>query len=171
MVANVQSSVRTAALFAPEDPVAVVTAVNRQLQACSPVNRYATLFYGVFDGDTRTLNYVNAGHNSAVVIRRERTVAWLESSAPPVGFFAEIVYERQAVQCRPGDLILAYTDGIVEGTNAAGEEWGIEGLLAAVKHCRMQEPEKVVEVIFAALDKFSVENQIDDATVLAALVH
>src|SRR5947209_12017318 len=46
IIANVQSSLRTAALFAPEDPAAVVTAVNRQLRACSPVDRYATLFYG-----------------------------------------------------------------------------------------------------------------------------
>jgi sigma-B regulation protein RsbU (phosphoserine phosphatase) len=55
IVANVQSSLRTAALFAPEDPVAVASAVNHQLHACSPVDRYATLFYGVFDENTRTL--------------------------------------------------------------------------------------------------------------------
>ena len=101
IVANVQSSLRTAALFAPEDPAAVVCAVNLQLHACSPVERYATLFYGVFDGNTRTLHYVNAGHNSAVVIRRGGGVAWLEASAPPVGLFAETVYQAQAVQlCR-----------------------------------------------------------------------
>ena len=59
------------------------------------------LFYGVFDENTRTLHYVNAGHNSAVVIRRGGGVAWLEASAPPVGLFAETVYQAQAVQlCR-----------------------------------------------------------------------
>src|SRR5947207_3063643 len=81
IMANVQSSLRTAALFAPEDPAAVVTAVNRQLHACSPVDRYATLFYGVFDENTRTLHYVNAGHNPAMVIRRRGAIIWLEASA------------------------------------------------------------------------------------------
>ncbi len=171
IMANVQSSLRTAALFAPEEPAVVVTAVNRQLHACSPTNRYATLFYGVFDEDTRTLQYVNAGHNPAVVIHRHGAVTWLDASAPPVGFFAETVYQAQAVQLYPGDLIVAYTDGIVEATNTAGEDWGVEGLLAAVKRCRTRQPESIVEGAFSALDEFSGNNQTDDATILAALVH
>ena len=170
-IANVQSSLRTAALFAPDDPAAVVTAVNRQLYACSPPDRYATLLYGVFDENTRTLHYVNAGHNSAVVIRRGGAVAWLEACALPVGLFAETVYQAQTVQLYPGDLIVAYTDGFVEATNAAGEDWGAEGLLAAVKRCRTRQPESIVETAFAALDEFSGDNQTDDATILAALVH
>jgi phosphoserine phosphatase RsbU/P len=170
IVANVQASLRTAALFAPEDPAAVVSAVNRQLEACSPIERYATLFYGVFEENTRTLHYVNAGHNPAVVIRRTGAITWLEASAPPVGFFAETVYETQAVQLYPGDLIVAYTDGFVEATDTADEEWGVEGLLAAVRRCRMRQPESIVEAAFAALDEFAGNNQADDATILAALV-
>jgi phosphoserine phosphatase RsbU/P len=170
IVANVQSSLRTAALFAPEDPAAVVSAVNNQLHACSPVDRYATLFYGVFDGNTRTLQYVNAGHNPAVVMRRGQAVDWLEASEPPVGLFAETVYRAHAVQLYPGDLIVAYTDGIVEATNNANEDWGVEGLLAAIRRCRTLRPESVVEAAFATLDEFSGGNQTDDTTVLAALV-
>jgi sigma-B regulation protein RsbU (phosphoserine phosphatase) len=171
IVANVQSSLRTAALFAPEDPAAVVCAVNLQLHACSPVERYATLFYGIFDGNTRTLHYVNAGHNPAVVIRRGEAVVWLEASELPVGLFAETVYQTRAVQLYPEDLIVSYTDGIVEATNTAGEEWGVEGLLAAIRRCRTLRPESIVEAAFGALDEFSGRNQTDDATVLAALVH
>jgi len=171
IIANVQSSLHTAALFAPEDPAAVVTAVNRQLHACSPVERYATLFYGVFDQNGRTLHYVNAGHNPAVVVRHGGAVAWLEASAPAVGLFAETVYQAQAVQLDPGDLIVAYTDGVVEATDKASEEWGVEGLLTAVKRCRTRQPESVVEAAFAALDEFSGNNQTDDATILAALVY
>jgi phosphoserine phosphatase RsbU/P len=170
LIANVQSSLRTAALFAPADPAAVVTAVNRQLHACSPVDRYATLFYGVFDENTRTLHYVNAGHNPAVVIRRG-AVIWLEASAPPVGLFAETVYQAQAVPLYPGDLIIAYTDGIVEATNAASDEWGADGLLAALKRCPTPQPAAIVEAAFTALDEFSGDSQADDATILAALVH
>jgi len=171
IIANVQSSLHTAALFAPEDPSAVVTAVNRQLHACSPVDRYATLFHSVFDENTRTLHYVNAGHNPAVVIGHGGVVTWLEASAPPVGLFAETVYHAQAVQLCPGDLIVAYTDGFVEATNAAGEEWGVQGFIAALKRCSTWQPESIVEAAFAALDEFSSDSQTDDATIAAALVH
>lgn len=171
IIANVQSSLRTAALFAPDDAAAVVTAVNRQLYACSPPDRYATLFYGVFDENTRTLHYVNAGHNPAMVIRGRDAITWLEAGAPPVGFFGDTVYEARAVQLNSADLIVAYTDGIVEATNAASDEWGVEGLLAAVTRCQMRQTDSIVEAAFAALDEFSGDNQTDDATIVAALVN
>ena len=170
IVANVQSSLCTAALFVPEDPAAVVSAVNRQLHSCSPVERYATLFYGVFAENTRTLHYVNAGHNPAMVIRRGGAVVRLEACAAPVGLFAETSYQAQSIQLYPGDLIVAYTDGFVEATNRAGEEWGVEGLLGVVNRCGGRQPKEIVEAGFAALDQFSGDNQTDDATILAALV-
>jgi sigma-B regulation protein RsbU (phosphoserine phosphatase) len=168
--ANVQSSLRTAGLFAPKDPAAVVSAVNRQLHACSPADRYATLFYGVFDEERWTLQYVNAGHNPVVVIGRSGAVVDLEACGPPVGLFADTVYQSHSIRLYPGDLMVAYTDGIVEATNTAGEEWGVEGLLGAVKGCRPRQPENVVDAAFAGLDVFSGGNQSDDATILAALV-
>jgi hypothetical protein len=63
MMANVLSSIRTAALFTGNDVAAALSAVNRQVHSSSLPDRYATLFYGVFDGRTRTLTYGNAGHN------------------------------------------------------------------------------------------------------------
>jgi sigma-B regulation protein RsbU (phosphoserine phosphatase) len=66
MIANVQSSVRTAALFTGDDLAALLEAVNHQAYASSRANRYATLFYSVFDEATRTLRYINAGHNPPV---------------------------------------------------------------------------------------------------------
>jgi phosphoserine phosphatase RsbU/P len=170
IMANVQSSLRTAAMFAPEDPAAVVSAVNRQLHASSPVDRYATLFYGVFDEDTRTLHYVNAGHNPAVVIRRGGAVEGLESCAPPAGLFAETVYRARAGRLSAGDLLVVYTDGFVEATNSEGDELGLDGLLAAVRRCPTRQPGSIVEAAFAALDAFSGGSQTDDATMLAALI-
>ncbi|MGI9072805.1 MAG: PP2C family protein-serine/threonine phosphatase [Bryobacteraceae bacterium] len=171
LIANVQASLRTAALFAPGDVAEVVTAVNRQLYACSPTDRYATLFYGVFGENTRTLHYVNAGHNPAMLIRSDGAITWLEAGAPPVGFFADTVYEPRTVRLNAADLIVAYTDGIVEATNTAGDEWGALGLLAAVTRCQMRQPDRIVQAAFEALDQFSEDNQTDDATILAALVN
>lgn len=154
----------------PHDAAAVIKAVNRQLHSASPVDRYATLFYGIFHEDTRILEYVNAGHNPPVVVRQGKVTARLEVGGPPVGVFADSVYRPGVVELFPGDLIVAYTDGVVEATDRAGEEWGVEGLLAAVARADGQQPDKIVEAAFTALEGSSGHWQRDDATILVALV-
>src|SRR5262245_37984501 len=92
MIANVQFSLRTAASLGPNDAAAVVRAVNRQVHISSPADRYATLFYGVFDEDTRRLQYVNAGHNPPIVISADNSITWLDAGGLPVGLFADSDY-------------------------------------------------------------------------------
>jgi sigma-B regulation protein RsbU (phosphoserine phosphatase) len=106
-----------------------------------------------------------------MAIRGRDAITWLEASGPPVGFFADSVYEARAVQLNPADLIVAYTDGIVEATNATSDKLGMEGLLAAVTRCQMGQPDSIVQAVFAALDEFSGDNQTDDATMVAALAN
>jgi phosphoserine phosphatase RsbU/P len=170
MISNVQSSLRTAAFFAESDGPAVVRAVNRQVHASSLADRYATLFYGAFDGTTRTLRYVNAGHNPAIVIRRDGSIHWLETGGAPVGMFPDWNYEEGVVQLHSGDLIVAYTDGVVEAANPAGEEWGAENLLRAAAAREARCPEDIVQVIFQSMDDFCQGLQRDDATVVVVQV-
>src|SRR5260370_36403902 len=154
MISNVQSSLRTAVAFAGNDGAAVLGAVNREVHASSLPDRYATLFYGVFDEATRALQYVNAGHNPPMVIRRDRSVARLESGGPPVGMFPNWTYEEGTVQLDPGDLVLAYTDGVTEAVNPAGEEWGEEGLLRAVAEHHPQTTAHIANATFLSMNKF-----------------
>jgi phosphoserine phosphatase RsbU/P len=170
MISNVQSSVRTAAAFAGNDAAAVVAGVNCQLHAASLADRYATLFYGVFDETMRTLRYVNAGHNPPAVIRRDGSVDWLEAGGMPVGIFPDSTYEQGAVRLHSGDLILAYTDGVVEAVNPAGDAWGVDGLLRAAKESSARSADDMVDAIFASLDEFTRGFQMDDATVVAVRV-
>ncbi len=170
MISNVQSSLRTAALFASNDLAGMLEAVNRQVHAASLAGRYATLFYGIFDPARRTLRYVNAGHNSPIVIRRDGSILWLESGGAPVGMFPDSKYEEGAVQLRPGDLVLAYTDGVIESANAAGEEWQVEGLLSAVTGSGARCADDIVDAIFTSMDEFSCGCQTDDATVVVLRV-
>ena len=166
MISNVQSSLRTAASFASDDMAAVLAVVNHQVHASSLEDRYATLFYGVFDGDTRTLRYVNAGHNPPIVMRRNGSIERLETGGAPVGMFPEWSYEAGAVQLNPGDLVLAYTDGVIEALNPAGEEWGVEGIRRAAAESHARTADGIVHAIFQSMDKFSRGRQTDDATVM-----
>jgi len=167
MIANVQSSLRTAALFTGNDLAALLKVVNHQAYTSSLADRYATLFYGVFDRATRTLRYVNAGHNPPVVIRRDGSVRWLEPGGAPVGLFSHSNYEETVVKLEPGDLVIAYTDGVIEAANPDGQEWGVQGLLKAIAAWgpqRSKGAEDIVESIFNSMDDFSKGCQTDDAT-------
>jgi sigma-B regulation protein RsbU (phosphoserine phosphatase) len=167
MIASVQSSLRTAALFTGNDFAALLKIVNFQAYTSSLPDRYATLFYGVFDRATRTLRYVNAGHNPPVVLRVDGSVHWLETSGAPVGMFPDSNYQESIVQLNAGDLIIAYTDGVIEATNPGREEWGIQGLLKATAAWEPQcsrGAEGLVQLIFNSMDEFSRGCQTDDAT-------
>jgi phosphoserine phosphatase RsbU/P len=170
MIANVQSSLRTAASFTGYDGAATLGAVNRQVYESSLADRYATLFYGIFDRDTRMLRYVNAGHNPPMVIRRDGSVVWLESGGAPAGMFSDWNYEEGVVALNPGEVLIAWTDGVVEAVNPAGEEWGVEGLFEAASQTGGRTAEEIVRAIFASMDAFSEGRQGDDATVVVLRV-
>jgi sigma-B regulation protein RsbU (phosphoserine phosphatase) len=170
MISNVQSSLRTAAAFAGDNGPAVLAAVNRQVYASSLEDRFATLFYGVFDGATLRLQYVNAGHNSPMVVRRDGSIVCLESGGAPVGIFADSIYEQGTVELNPGDLILAYTDGLIEAASPADGEWGVEGLRKAAVESNARCADEVVDAIFRSMDEFSRGRQTDDATIVVVRV-
>ena len=71
----------------------------------------------------------------------------------------------------PGDLVLAYTDGVIEAVDPASEEWGIEGLRKAVAESTTQCTDEIVHAIFTSMDEFSQGRQTDAATVVALRVH
>lgn len=172
MIAHVQSSLRTAALFTGDDLGALLKVVNDQACASSSEDRYATLFYGVFDGATRFLRYVNAGHNPPLVIRRDGSIQFLETGGAPVGLFADAEYSLGSVKIETGDLMIAFTDGLIEAGNQDGEEWGVRGLLKAAA-CGVPGSHSagdIVNLIFNSMDDFSGGRQTDDATLAVVRV-
>jgi phosphoserine phosphatase RsbU/P len=81
--------------------------------------------------------------------------------------FADSNYEESVVQLDPGDLVVAYTDGITEAVNPSGEEWGVQGLLqatAAWAPLGAEDAKDLVRFIFNSMDEFSGGCQTDDAT-------
>ena len=167
MIASVQSSLRTAALFTGNDLATLLKIVNLQAYSSSLEDRYATVFYGVFDGATRTLRYVNAGHTPPIVLRRNGSIDALEMGGAPVGMFPDSSYEEGAVQLESGDVVITYTDGVIEAANQSGEEWGVQRVLkatAAWARLGTENAEHLVRSIFNSMDDFSRGCQTDDAT-------
>jgi hypothetical protein len=105
---------------------------------------------------------VIAAHGGTVLRRRP--------GGAPVGMFSAWPYEEGVVQLNSGDLILAYTDGVIEAVNSFGEEWGLEGLQRAAAESHARSADDMVQAIFASLDAFTGGRQIDDATVVVLRV-
>jgi sigma-B regulation protein RsbU (phosphoserine phosphatase) len=114
------------------DLTAVMRNLNMLVYESSPANRYATFFYGELDVTSRMLTYVNAGHNPPMLFRQTADgldVVRLDTGGPVIGLMEDCVYRQDRVTLAPGDVLVAYTDGISEAMNAADEEWGEERLM------------------------------------------
>jgi sigma-B regulation protein RsbU (phosphoserine phosphatase) len=97
---------------------------------------------------------------------------WLETGGAPVGLFSNSEYGEGILKLETGDLLIAFTDGLIESTNQEGEEWGVQGLLKAAAcgaQC-YQDAENLVNLIFNTVDGFSQGHQTDDATLAVVRV-
>lgn len=146
----------------------VVSRLNRQLYASTPREKYVTLFYGVYDSATRKLAYTNAGHLPPVLFRRDR-IQRLEGGGTVVGLFPSARYTQAEIEIEPGDLLLAFTDGMTEPENTYGQEFGEERLLDVAQRTRSSPPEVMMNEIYRAVSDWTGSPELqDDMTLVVA---
>jgi phosphoserine phosphatase RsbU/P len=170
MMASLQASLRSEATRAPENLAAAVSNINRLLYEASSSNRYATFFYGQYDPAQRKFDYVNAGHNPPMVFPgsgEDGAVIRLESGGTVVGLLESVHYQQGSVRLSPGDLLVAFTDGISEAMNLNDEEWGEDRLIDAIRGCRSSSAQELLECIFEAATTYAgAAPQHDDMTLV-----
>ncbi len=170
LMASLHASLRGQTLSGAGDLGTKMANVNRLLYDASDSNRYATFFYAELDCDSRTLHYVNGGHNPPAVLRKEDG-AWqvfrLGDGGPVVGLLAGAAYKQQMLHLLPGDILLAFTDGISEAMNTAEDEWGEDRMIAeAQAHADLNAAE-LLQHLFRAADAFVAgAPQHDDMTLV-----
>jgi serine phosphatase RsbU (regulator of sigma subunit)/dihydrofolate reductase len=170
LMASLHASLRGQTQSGAGDLATKMANVNRLLYAASDSNRYATFFYAELDCDSRNLHYVNGGHNPPAVLRKEDgtwQVFRLEGGGPVVGLIADAVYEQQMLQLLPGDILLAFTDGISEAMNSADQEWGEDRMIAEVQAHSDLNAADLMQRLFRAADSFAAgAPQHDDMTLV-----
>lgn len=132
MMASLQASLRGEATRAPDTLAAALSNVNHLVYEASSSNRYATFFYGQYDPATGKLDYVNAGHNPPMLFQQGELVR-LEEGGMVIGLLPFSQYQQGSVTIRPGDWLVAFTDGISEAMNENDDEWGEERLIEAIR--------------------------------------
>src|SRR6266849_4196540 len=149
-------------------PAALLTLLNHQLYESTPMEKYATLFLGIYDGATRRLTYSNGGHLPPILIAEDGSSQLLSCGGTVVGLFANLSFPEATVQLRPGDVLLAYSDGVTEPENDYGE-FGEERLIHMVRANRHLPLERITEIVTAAVHDWIGDNeQPDDVTLVLA---
>ena len=145
------------------EPEATIAAINTTLLGKSLESRFVTMVYGILSPDGR-LRYCNAGHNFPILVGRDR-VRRLDTGGLIVGLFEEAEFEVETIQLEPDDLLMIFSDGISEATNADGEEFGDDRIMEAMQETDVRTPAAVLERVFDRLREFTVdEPQGDDMT-------
>ena len=119
---------------ASHTPSEILSHVNRHMLSVVPEGMFATAIYGVYDAPTRTLRYANAGHPVPRCRRDGKVISLAPPDGLPLGVSPTESWDEQQFVLQPDDVLLLFTDGLVEGTNPGGEQFGaarLERALAA----------------------------------------
>ncbi|HEV8579796.1 MAG TPA: PP2C family protein-serine/threonine phosphatase [Thermoanaerobaculia bacterium] len=151
--------------------VRTVERMNKIIHKSTLTSRFVSMFYGELELNGVFI-YVNAGHPPPFHISADGTVRYLEEGGPVLGPLPDASYARGFVIMKPGDMLVFYTDGIVEaqGRDENGRllgEYGIERLLEVAREHQGETAREVVEAIFASVDSFGSNcPREDDRTVM-----
>lgn len=135
----------------------LVRTIDRVFAEVCPDNCYATLFVAEYDPSSSRLHYVNAGHEPPFVLRRNGAhfqTIFLEPGGPVIGLLRESSYREGVISLKPGDVLVAYTDGLCEITNHSGEEWGWPRFLQTVEDCADRRARDIVEGVLRTAENF-----------------
>ncbi len=149
----------------------ILQKVNRLLWETTPINRFVTAFYGVFDEKARVLTYSNAGHNFPVLRRADGSFRELRTGGLLLGAFEHVQYVEERIHLVPGDLLILYTDGLSEAPGPDGQEFGTEGVTAIMEQCHASSASEIAELLVQQVTAHA-ESGIpeDDATLMVIKV-
>lgn len=171
MMATVQASLRTQVLDDERNLAVSVSRLNQVVYEASTRNRFATLFYAQYDCVTGRLSYVNAGHNRPVIIRRDGAIERLSLTGIAIGLKRNFEFRQAEVTLGPGDLVVAFTDGISESMNAKREEWSEDELAITALELSSRPLPDLLAGILSAAERFAAgAPQHDDMTLVVLRV-
>ena len=158
LTASLHSIVRALRFSSAASLSHFVPAVDELFKGVCPDNCYATLFVCRYDPIGGRLHYVNAGHEPPFVLRKSGQryrIIRMEGSGPAIGMLSRPQYHERTIELLPGDLLVAYTDGLCEATNPQGDEWGWRRFVEAVQSSEGRRARDVVEHVMEAEARFA----------------
>ncbi|HTZ31437.1 MAG TPA: SpoIIE family protein phosphatase [Methylomirabilota bacterium] len=169
LMANLQANLRSRYALALDDLPRLLGSVNELFHENTPEDRYATLFFAVYDDHSRELEYANCGHNAPLLFRANGELERLASTATVIGLFPNWKCETRFVTLKPGDLLVIFTDGVTEANDTSGNEFGEARLIETVRSHVQSTPAQLIQVIQEEVQRFAAgQEQFDDLTLVIA---
>nr|MBA3469013.1 serine/threonine-protein phosphatase [Herpetosiphonaceae bacterium] len=157
-----------------EIPEIVMRETNGWVAQDVPPHTFVALAYATLDTTGRTLSLANAGQLDPLVLRADGSLEYLTAPGPhlPLGILPDTPYEQASFALYPHDLVLFYTDGVVEAQTAGGEMWGFERFEELVQERGHQlSPDDLITAVIAAINLFIDHHpQHDDITLVVLQV-
>jgi sigma-B regulation protein RsbU (phosphoserine phosphatase) len=165
LMANLQACFHSRSAEELSRPAQLLSSINRHFYASTDYDRFATLFFGVYDDASRRLRYVNCGHCPPLLLRASGGLEALEPTATMIGAFAEWDCTEVEITMGPRDTLLIYSDGVVETVNDRGDLFGERRVIDLLS---LQLPASdLVDRIVMAVSDFGNGSRVDDLTVVA----
>lgn len=155
---------------ATESPAVSAARLNDLLLTKSSSSKFASLFWCAYDPARRSLSYLNAGHPPGLLLRANAASSGVErltGGGPVLGLMPGSSFEAHAVEASPGDLLIVMSDGITEASDADGNHFSDEQLMAVVERARLLPSGDLRDAILAAVEEFTQGRPAaDDRTLL-----
>lgn len=156
-----------------DSPVDVLKRINRLYIHNINFSTFVTLVFAKLDPQTRMLSYANAGHNPPLLYRRPtKEISWLSPTGAAIGLMDEYKVQLEQLELQAGDILLLYTDGIVEALNPQGtDQFGYDRLVEIVQQNEGASAGELTHSVRQALNDFTQGSQLaDDITLVVCKV-
>src|SRR5688572_7892764 len=150
LMANLQATFRNQPPGSLLRPAGMLESVNKHFYDSTAAERFATLFFGIYDDRTRRLRYVNCAHVAPLWLRASGQIDYLQPTATVLGAFPRWKCKEAAVELTPGDVLVLYSDGVTEAGMEDGEEFGEARLAGQLRELAGQPAATVVQKIIDA---------------------
>ncbi len=145
----------------------LLSCLNRAIHQDSPTDRFVTLTYGLWDACKHTFTYSLAGHPPVLHYQAATgCVSQLEVGGTVLGVWEEAEYPTESVSLGLGDVLVLYTDGIIEASDARDETFGIQRLSETVAEHGEESSEGLASAILNAASQFAEREWEDDVTLM-----
>jgi serine phosphatase RsbU (regulator of sigma subunit) len=128
---------------------------------------FSTIFFGILNPDSGVLHYINGGHEPPMIIGLREIKASLCPTGPAVGLYPNAAFDVRNIQLEPEDVLLAYTDGVVDAQNKAGESFTKYRLTELVTKSYPSAKALIDKISVQITDHNIGQDQFDDITILA----
>lgn len=163
------SSILRTFIRSEKTPADVLNRANDLIFEESESGMFVTAFLARYDPVSGILSYASAGHNEMLLMHLDGRHTLLSGKGPPLGVLPsrDVRYGSGQIEVEPGELLVLYTDGVIEAVDTDKKEYGLDNFIRLIRECRYLSPAEIIPVVFDRVTAFAgAELQYDDFTML-----